>query len=279
MNIKQFICVVCVLFITHKSFSQKKEKIKGNREVTLNVTELDAFNAINLNDNFEIELLEGNTNSVEIETDSNLHEVIEFEVIDSILRFSKNKRISSKKKLRILVSFSSGLNEINLSENSEIRSVNSLDIDSLSLKTADNTKTYLNVTGSYFEMSSSGKAKVKLNIQADSSEFNLTENSKLDGSITGESSKFNIYQRSITKLDGSVNNVAITLDGNGYFNAPELNINTLNINASISSDAKVNVIEQVNIDASGNSEIYLYGNPKININSFFDSAKLQKKEK
>ena len=278
MNFKNILLYVCILCLSAESYSQKREKIKGNREVTINITELDAFNAITLNDDFEIELLESNSNSVEIEADSNLQDIIEIETTDSVLSFYKSKRISTKKKLRILVNYSTPIYNINLSENSELRSLNSLKLDSLNINTSDNAKAYINIEARIFNINANGKSKLKLNIEAVSSQITLKENSKLDAIMEVKNSEFNLMEKSSAKLDGSIDTSIISLDGNAYFNSPDLIFKELKLVTSIDSDAKLNVTDLIEIEASGDSEIYLFGNPKINILSFFDSAKLQKKE-
>jgi len=43
-------------------------------------------------------------------------------------------------------------------------------------------------------------------------------------------------------------------------------------------DVYVQVTENLSIEASGSSEVYIYDNPKIVINKFMDTSKLHKKE-
>ena len=87
MNTKQILLIVLTL-ISSITFAQKKEKIKGNKNVIINEYTIDAFNRIVIGEKFEIELLEGSEPSIFIEADENLHEVIDFIVTDSTLSFS-----------------------------------------------------------------------------------------------------------------------------------------------------------------------------------------------
>ena len=71
-----------ILLIPILSFGQKAEKIKGNKNVTIQETKIDSFTVISIGENFKINLLQGEP-MVKIEADENLHDVIEFNVDDS----------------------------------------------------------------------------------------------------------------------------------------------------------------------------------------------------
>ena len=72
--------LLVALIVTSLSFSQKKEKIKGSKIVTIAIKEINNFDNIEVGDNFEVLLVKGTKPSIEIETDDNLHEIINYEV-------------------------------------------------------------------------------------------------------------------------------------------------------------------------------------------------------
>ena len=94
---KQIILLFLGVFMAINLNAQNSEKVKGNRVVTTIVTEIDAFHTIEIDEDFEIDIIYNKTPSVEIETDENLHEFITFSVRDSVLSFNKTRRITSKK--------------------------------------------------------------------------------------------------------------------------------------------------------------------------------------
>ncbi|GAL71870.1 GIN domain-containing protein [Jejuia pallidilutea] len=100
--------------------AQNPEKIKGNRLVSIVNTEINSFHTIALDEDFEIDLIYNKIPSVEIETDENLHDVIDFIIKDSILYFNKLKRITSKKRLNIKVSYDDYLQHIDVTDNAEV---------------------------------------------------------------------------------------------------------------------------------------------------------------
>ncbi|EPR74349.1 hypothetical protein ADIWIN_0691 [Winogradskyella psychrotolerans RS-3] len=77
--------------------AQSDEKIKGDRNVTIKQTFIDNFHSIVVDGDFSIEIVYNSKPSVSIEADDNLHDVIQFNVVDGVLTFSETVRISSKK--------------------------------------------------------------------------------------------------------------------------------------------------------------------------------------
>ena len=63
---KQILLIILTLF-SCIIFAQKKERIKGNKNVVINETTLNPFNRIVVGEKFKIELLEGSEASVFIE--------------------------------------------------------------------------------------------------------------------------------------------------------------------------------------------------------------------
>ena len=98
MKMKKSFSVLIITFLTISfAMAQSAEKIKGNRIVSIQTTDIASFHTIALDEDFDIEIIYAKTPFVEVETDENLHEFIEFQVIDSVLTFNKTIRITSKK--------------------------------------------------------------------------------------------------------------------------------------------------------------------------------------
>jgi len=63
------------------------------------------------------------------------------------------------------------------------------------------------------------------------------------------------------------------------FNGSKFDAQTVDVSLEDNSDLTIAVSKTITIAASGDSEIYLYGNPEITITKFEDTAKLQKKKR
>ncbi|MFK7782854.1 GIN domain-containing protein [Psychroserpens sp.] len=260
-------------------FSQDADKVKGDRNVTIKQTYVDNFNSILVGEDFEVELYYNSKPSVEIETDDNLHEYITIEVIDSVLSFRTTKDIRSKKELKIKVNYSDGFSHIETRENAEIRSLTSLELNDVSLKVSGSSKAYLNVKANNFSFNSIDKSKVKLNLTATKTSIQMSDNCKLDALINSKETKVDLYQRANIDIEGTTDNLLLISDNNSKFNGKDFTTRTCTAICEFASDAYLEVTESIIIEASGSSELYLFANPKISINKFTDTAKLQKKEK
>lgn len=259
--------------------AQSTEKIKGNRNVTIQQTNIESFHTIDLDEDFEIEVIYDKEPYVQIETDENLHEYIEFEVVDSVLTFNKGIKITSKKKLKIKVTYDDVLKHIVTTDNAEILSLSTMDLENGSLKTRGSSKAALTIKSNNFNFDSDDKSKVKLNLTSENSIITMSGNSKLEALINTSELNAKLYQRADANVEGSSKTAKLDLDNNTEFNGKNFTINICDVVCSISSDAYLEVIEAITIDASGASSIYLYQNPKIVINTLSDTSKLQKKVK
>ncbi|WP_298551240.1 DUF2807 domain-containing protein [uncultured Algibacter sp.] len=273
------VILISLLSISLCTAQQSTEKIKGNRNVTIQQTNIESFHTIALDEDFEVEIIFNKNPYVEVETDENLHEFIEFRVIDSVLTFNKKAKITKKKKLYIKVTYNNALRHIVTTDNAEILSLATMDLKHGTLKTRGASKAGLTIKSDNFDFDGDDKSKVKLNLTSETCSIALSGNSKLEALINTTELSATLYQRANANIEGSCNLTKLELDNNTAFNGKNFTINTCDILSEISGDAYLEVIENITIEASGNSAIYLYENPKIIINKLSDTAKLQKKVK
>lgn len=259
--------------------AQSEEKIKGDRNVTIRQTFVDDFHTIIVDGDFSIEIVYNSKPSVNVEADDNLHDVIQFNVVDGVLTFVETIRITSKKKLNITVNYGDGLHTIETKGDGEIRSLTSMELEDVSLVTADNSRAYLNINAKSLNYKSSGKSKTRLNVTADTTNIELNDNCKLDALITSKVANFDLYLRSDAVIEGSANSSIIKMDNSTNFNGAKFDVKTANVSLEDSSDLTISATESITIAASGDTELYLFGSPAITISKFDDTAKLQKKKR
>jgi hypothetical protein len=276
--VRNLILLVFAFGCISMTSAQKKEKIKGDRNVTVKETPIDAFNKIVVNDKFKVDIIEGAEAKVFIETDDNLHDIIQFSVTDSVLNFNTTKKITSSKKMSIKVTYSNILKHIETLNDAEISSLTSVNLPEVTLTNSGNSKAFLNIKTEKFKHINSDKARVKLNLEAGIATLELGENTKLEALINADSLQVDMYQRSDAKIEGEVLSLDITADNSSTFTGKNLTANTCNVVSGLNTDIYLQVKEQLAIDASGNTEIYIFDNPKITIHNFKDTAKLYKKE-
>lgn len=273
------IAIIILLTISLSSIhAQRKDKIKGSKEISTEQTSVEDFTRLLIGENFKVTLVEGENPLVEITTDDNLHEVIQVEVVDNTLLLKSTKNIVSKKQMDIRITYTEALKLIETAENGQINSISTIDIPELTIKATGSSKLFLTLKSDMFKFINSDRSRAELNVTANTSTLELSDNSKLEALMNSTDIKIDLYQRANAKIEGDVDTLNIRADNSTNFIGKELTSNTCSILAEGSSDVYIQVIEEVTIDATGSSEIFLYENPKIIINTFKDTVKLHKKE-
>ena len=88
-----------------------------------------------------------------------------------------------------------------------------------------------------------------------------------------------MYQKSFAELEGDVIDLKLRLDNNTDFTGRKLTAKNAALEVGGYTKTSIIVSENLSIDASGDSEIELYGNPlKIEIKNFKDTSTLRKKQ-
>jgi hypothetical protein len=276
--LKKALLTVFVMFLFTTSYSQNKEKIKGDRNLTIQETKINSFNKIVVGDKFKIDLIEGESASVFVETDSNLHDVIRFNVADSTLYFDTSHRITSSKKMDIKVTYTKTLKEIETIEDGEVSSLTSINLPIISLKHSGTSRAFLNIKATNFNLINNGRAKLKLNVTTKLATLQLNENTSVDALFEADSIQVDLYQRAEAKIEGNVSYLNVRADNSTNFVGKELTATNCEVVTDLTCDVYVQVSDSLQIEASGSSEVYIYNNPKITLNKFVDTAKIHKKE-
>ncbi len=280
--IKNLLSIVLITLFSTSTFAQ--DKIKGNKNVSTIETEVNSFNKIIVGEKFNISFMKDDAASVEIKTDENLHDVIRFSVTDSVLKFKTTKRITSSKEMEITVRYTDILKIIELKDNAELNSVNTIDNIGIVLKINDAARANLNLKNYSFKLVNNNDAKLKLssksrlNIESKLVDLELNESSKTEALITCDSLTVNMYQRANAKIEGDATYMKANTINSTNFTGKNLSIMNCEVITEDSSDFSIQTSDDIIIEASGTSEVSIYGDPKIILNKFSDSAKLYKKE-
>ena len=273
-NIPLFICLLVFSTIT---FGQKKDKIKGSKVITIEQKQIESFNSIEVLDNIEVFLVKGTECGVEIEADDNLHDAIEIVVTGSILHLSTLKNIISSKKLSVRVTYTDDFKLIVARDESTVSALSEIELDDIELRSFNSSKLLINAKTKDFLMQNDDKSKVELNLKADNTRISVSKYAKIKALIVSPEMTFDMYQKSDATIEGDVNDLKVRLDNNAEFDGSKLNSKNTEIVAESYSKAKINVSENVSIEASGKAEIQLFGDQKVDLKRFVDSATLIKK--
>lgn len=271
--------LLVALLVTSFSLAQKKEKIKGSKIVTVAIKEIKSFENIEVGDNFEVLLVKGDKPSIEIEADDNLHDIINFEVTGNTLRVTSLKEASGVKKFAIRINYSDSLKLITARNEVEIKALADLELDNITIKNYDNSKSFLNIKSKYFALVLDDKAEAEINVKAESTNLELSKSSELKALVASPEVKIDMYQKSKATIEGNAANAKIRLDNSSNLLAQKFVIGDLELDTESYAKCEVNVSKEITIEAAGKSEIELFGEQKITIEKFTNNTTLYKKEK
>lgn len=277
MKPRLFTSLIILLLSTTLVFSQKAEKIKGSKVVTSSTQQVKPFTMIEVEDNIEIYLEKGVKSEIKIEADDNLHDVISLKVENNILIISTSKEIQGFKKLTVKVTYTNDLNLITTKDESIVTAIQEIILDTVTFKSLDKSKLFLNVNAGNFNLLADDKSKIELNLKSETAFVELSKNSSLKALINSAELKCDLYQKSSAIIEGDSDISMIRIDNLAELNARKFNSKTSDLTIEGKANCSLLVENNFILDANDNSEISIYGNPKIEIRKFSGEAKLLKK--
>jgi len=205
--------------------------ISGNGNVRLETREVTEFNSVDASNGLHVFITFGNTQSLEIEADENLHDVIRTEVTSGTLRIFSEKNIRNAKAKKINISIPT-LQEIEASSAARLTGENILVADRLTI-------------------SVSSAAEVRIETEA--------EEIQVDASSSGS-----------VELKGSAEELDADVSSAGSIDADKLQARYCDVSASSAGNASVWAAEELKAEASSAGNIRYKGNPtntKVNSSS------------
>lgn len=274
---KKTIVLILLIFVTSLAFSQKKEKVKGSKIVTTEIKKIESFESLEVDDNLEVFLIKGTECGLEIEADDNLHDAIDAVVVGSTLRLSTLKSAFGYKKLSIRVTYTNDFKLVITRNDASITALAEIEVDNITFKSYDNSKLFLNAKSKNISLYMDDKSKAEFNSKAENTIVNLAKNARLKALISSTNLTFDMYQKSESTIDGDVETAKFRLDNNANLAGKNLKVKNAELTCEAYTNLSLNVNNSLSIDASGKSEIQLYGDQKIDMKRFVDSAVLIKK--
>lgn len=271
---------VFLIFLLATSFAiaQKKEKIKGSRNVTVEAKEIADFENIEVEDNLDLFLQYGDKCELEIEADDNTHDAIIISSTGGTLRISTSKDVTSTKKFSVKVTYTNNFKMLIAKDETNVTALTDLKLNDITFKTSGSAKVFANIRAKVFTLMANDKARAELNIVTENSTVELSKNTQLKALISSPKLKFDMYQKAIATVEGDVTDLKLRLDNNTNFTGKNLTTKNADIIAEGNANISIAASGIVGIAASGKSEIDLHGDQaKIEIRKFTDTAAIRKR--
>lgn len=267
-------CIVTLISITLTA--QKKPKIDGNKVVTDVFKTLEAFNAIEIADNLEVDLTQTSDHGYHLKADENLVDVIKFDILNGVLKIYTTHNIKKSKDLIIELTFVD-VNSITLVAESKVNSKNRSTFENLMFTANDDSKYELDmqVKNGTFNLSQGSKGDIVL--RGDKATMILNDNAFLKGDLVMDNLDITVNKRADLDIKGDATSLKLTATGTSDVKAKKLRATYADLNASNSADIYVNATKELKVYTKGKSNIYVYGNPEIKVDGLNDKSKIIKK--
>jgi len=269
--------LLIVLLFSISAIAQKKDKVKGDKNVTSEERTFDYFSKIEVNDKIKLSLKQDNSVRLAIEADENLHDVIESEIEDGTLVLSLNRRVTSSKRFNLTI-YIDDLEALELNDDSEIKGIDTFNFFDLHVTLNDKSDVKIDIESQTFSLVSNEKSKGDFTIKADSISLNMKESSKIKYVINTEKLDVDYDGSSTGEFVGKVTNLVLNANDNATFRGAELIAQESSINASNNSSSYINSKNNLIITAKDKSKIYIFNSPAIELKSFEDTSSIFKRE-
>ncbi len=203
--------------------------VSGNGNVqTVERTITESFTSIKATEGLDVYLTQSNNESITVEADENLHDLIITEVVDNVLKIHTRENIGRSSSKKIMVSFKD-ISAITSTSGSDVYSTNTITTNHLKLKSTSGSDMKLNVDTSILECESTSGSDLKLSGKTKKLIAEATSGSDIKASnLIAESSQ---------------------------------------VKATSGADITVNTSKELTAKASSGGDIKYYGNPeKVNKN-------------
>lgn len=278
-----YIIAFFLFFITTSQFFAQS-KVKGNRDVRTEQTDVPEFKTLSIGDDLEVILIKSTFPSVTLEADSNLLPVIKYQVNDSILSFQVTKRVTSSKEFKVIIRYTDTLGSIILNGDVSVETQNTLEVPEISLTLNDDSKIEADIITDKFSLQNNNSSGLKLTtncklkVESKTAFIDLKENSNNIIDLNAEDVHISTHDNADLKIEGFTYKLEVTSSNSSKVEAKNMITNITKIKALDKSFVEINVSENLNIDASGSSTIEVYGEQKITIDNFSEKASIIKKE-
>ena len=181
------------------------------------------FNAIDVNRGLDVYITQGDENSITIQADENLIDLITTEIENGVLTISTTDNIKNAASKKVLLNFKN-LNSIKANSGSDLLSTHQLNFNDLNLEATSGADINLELIAEQVICYSSSGSDIK--------------------------------------LKGKSNTLKVNSSSGSDINAKDLKSNIVNANASSGSDIIIHASKKLNADANSGADIIYYGNPE-----------------
>lgn len=274
---KKFLILSVVFLFSITTWSQKKEKLKASKIVTISQKEIGNFDSLEVEDAIDIFIVKGDQPSIEIEADDNTHESFDIKLNGTTLRIGLVHNISGAKKTSIRITYTDDFKMLVAKGDANLTALADVKLNQATFKCYDNSRLFLNADCSNFTLLANDKSKVEINLKSNDVIFELSKNTNVKALVRSSNFKCDMYQKASANIEGDINDLKLRMDNSTSFTGKNLVAQTASVITEASAKNTVQVATKLLLESSGKAETNLYGNATIEIKRFADESTLNKK--
>ncbi len=247
------ICALSGCTITGNGFNSIKA---SGQIVEVNVT-VDDFEKIQVESAFDIVVVKGAPASVVIEIDDNFVEYLDVETRGQKLRIGMMNNKSYR--------------------NGTFKAIVTMD-ELVEIDGSGATSTTVEkeiISPESFDIRLSGSSSFNGQIVSESVDVKLSGASKAKGSIEVDRLRIDLSGSSDVVFDGQANTFDADLSGSSSSKTTELTVQRSNVDLGGASDLRLEVIEFIDVKASGSSDVIITGRPEVGRQDSSGSSEIQ----
>ena len=215
--------LILILFLTLTCQAQPRKTVHGNNKVVTKDREAGSFSGIRASTGIDVYLKQGDSQSITVEADENLHEYILTEIEGDVLVVYTEVNIRDAEEKKVYVT---------MKEIKSVKASSAGDIIGQSPVKTDE-----------IEIDASSAGDIRLEVYAKEIEVDISSS----GDVT---------------LKGEADVLEADLSSAGNLSAVELKVREAEVYVSSAGDADINVTEKLQARASSAGDVHYSGNPK-----------------
>ncbi|PKP17379.1 MAG: DUF2807 domain-containing protein [Bacteroidetes bacterium HGW-Bacteroidetes-23] len=277
IKMKKFLILFSAILFSTVTWSQKKEKLKASKIVTISQKEIGNFDSLEVEDDIDVFIVKGDQPSIEIEADDNTHESFDIKLNGTTLRIGLVHNISGAKKTSIRITYTDSFKMLVAKGDANVTALADVKLSQVTFKCYDDSRLFLNADCANFTLIANDKSKIEINLKSDDAIFELSKNTNVKALVRSSNFKCDMYQKAAANIEGDINDLKLRMDNSSDFVGKNLVAQTASVIAEGSSKNTVQVASKLVLESSGKSATTLYGNATIEIKRFADESSLNKK--
>ena len=225
------------------------------------------FTAIDVRGSVDVIISNNADATIKVTGDENLVEYVETYVKDGVLNVHLNnkeiKSFSSRIGLKVTVPNNGQINNIKASGSSDVKVEGTVIADNMNISCKGSSDFIGNVKAGKCKIDCGGSSDFKGSVEAENCEIYCTGSSDFKGSVETTTISIRCTGSSDCNISGKADVCEISMTGSSDFNGYDFTTNRLTCSTSGSSNIKVTCNEEFEARASGSSDIYYRGTPKV----------------